>query len=554
MADQQLLSPVSPAVASPLAEPAAIAPVCSIGSSPEMVWEQQMEQTLFKATTPLSVEVSQASALQPLPPPAIEAVQQLVQIIRQLRSPESGWPDDLPQTPETLAPYVIEEAQDLLDAIASAPGLCTTLPTQPQPALLNQWKQGIVLQDAAPQLLWWVARSGYELMRLMEGVPAQQFQPDQGWQQGILRLEVVLDVQVSGISGRFDLATQQAPQAPLDSEMLLQAESNDFCCLPTRAIDLLQRWTEQLQATTPGLRHWLEGLQVEALAPFHRWQTGTVQLCLSLEFITAEPAEENALETEDAKHIPALLPLPGAIVDEDIAQVIEQPVVQFTDQKWLQEYSSIIMRQALTNLLSTQAEQLERLITPAPSLTNLVKATCAIAADLNASLTLRSRDFLQQTMKLEMLLSRLLWGVSSSAYEVMQLMGGVSATLLQPHQPWERGILRLAVCLNVKTTTQEWRLDLATGLAPKSHLALLDRGAIAQIDTPPWNSSPLLIEQLQTQVETRITEAVPELRLMMAGTQIDLEDLNGNSTSQPGAIRLELGFEFGSDRIQLLDL
>lgn len=47
----------------------------------------------------------------------LAAIQQLVTVVAQLRSPEGGCPWDLQQTPETLIPYIIEEAYETVDAI-----------------------------------------------------------------------------------------------------------------------------------------------------------------------------------------------------------------------------------------------------------------------------------------------------------------------------------------------------------------------------------------------------------------------------------------------------
>ena len=47
----------------------------------------------------------------------LAAVQQLISVVAQLRSPDGGCPWDLAQTPETLTPYVIEEAYEVVDAI-----------------------------------------------------------------------------------------------------------------------------------------------------------------------------------------------------------------------------------------------------------------------------------------------------------------------------------------------------------------------------------------------------------------------------------------------------
>lgn len=58
--------------------------------------------------TPLSTQAS-----------ALEALQQLIDVVAQLRSPNGGCPWDLAQTPQTLTPYVIEEAYEVVDAIRS---------------------------------------------------------------------------------------------------------------------------------------------------------------------------------------------------------------------------------------------------------------------------------------------------------------------------------------------------------------------------------------------------------------------------------------------------
>ncbi|MBD1997438.1 nucleoside triphosphate pyrophosphohydrolase [Leptolyngbya sp. FACHB-541] len=47
----------------------------------------------------------------------LSALQRLVEVVAQLRSPNGGCPWDLAQTPETLIPYVIEEAYEVVDAI-----------------------------------------------------------------------------------------------------------------------------------------------------------------------------------------------------------------------------------------------------------------------------------------------------------------------------------------------------------------------------------------------------------------------------------------------------
>lgn len=49
----------------------------------------------------------------------LNALQELIEIVAELRSPDGGCPWDIEQTPETLIPYIIEEAYETVAAIQS---------------------------------------------------------------------------------------------------------------------------------------------------------------------------------------------------------------------------------------------------------------------------------------------------------------------------------------------------------------------------------------------------------------------------------------------------
>ncbi|MEL6139547.1 MAG: nucleoside triphosphate pyrophosphohydrolase [Cyanobacteria bacterium J06628_6] len=50
-------------------------------------------------------------------PNPTESLQRLIDVVAQLRNPDGGCPWDLKQTPESLVPYVTEEAYEVVDAI-----------------------------------------------------------------------------------------------------------------------------------------------------------------------------------------------------------------------------------------------------------------------------------------------------------------------------------------------------------------------------------------------------------------------------------------------------
>lgn len=62
-----------------------------------------------------------SSQSQTMPTPddeALKAMRQLIEVVASLRSPDGGCPWDLAQTPETLKPYIIEEAYEVVHAIS----------------------------------------------------------------------------------------------------------------------------------------------------------------------------------------------------------------------------------------------------------------------------------------------------------------------------------------------------------------------------------------------------------------------------------------------------
>lgn len=63
-------------------------------------------------STPLNTEVASTEQTQ-----ILSELQRLIAVIAQLRDPISGCPWDLEQTPQSLTPYVVEEAYEVVDAV-----------------------------------------------------------------------------------------------------------------------------------------------------------------------------------------------------------------------------------------------------------------------------------------------------------------------------------------------------------------------------------------------------------------------------------------------------
>ena len=124
----------------------------------------------------------------------LTALQQLIEVVAKLRSPDGGCPWDLAQTRETLIPYVIEEAYEVVDAIRSGD------------------------QDAIAEEL------------------------------GDLLLQVVLQAQVASDQGQFDLSRV----AETITQKLIRRHPHVFADLAVEDIDQIHRNWEQIKAAEKG--------------------------------------------------------------------------------------------------------------------------------------------------------------------------------------------------------------------------------------------------------------------------------------------------------------
>lgn len=464
------------------------------------------------APAPALADLSQAlvrfAALQSEPvvvpaPGSISAMQRLVELVGQLRG-EPDSPEAI--TAEGLVDYVQDEAQDALDALKADIWsvnvdrlVCPT---------------GVVdLKHLALWLMWGVARSRADVMPLMEGVAAQMSQASQAPQSGILRLVAVLEMQMAETCVAIDLATLQPAAAALDSEATIQIDS---LAIETNAADLVQQIETEMQTATPELQPFLKALSAEALLPWHRWQSGTLQLCLRFEFTPLRSRQ----------------PAPAA------------PQICLAEPTWRQQHDAAVLRQHIAQALSRQRTAIEAVVNGADPLTAIVQLAWNLADQFQSCRWLSRR--LHPEMTLETLTRKLLWSISQSTHEVMQLMGGIPVNLLVPAADWAAGTLRFVVQLKLQMPTADYQLDVTTGqIAEPQDWLPLDAVVqlSSQLQSMPGGESPLLLQQLQDQVQQAIDRSVSELALWRTGTLIDWLDENSEQW-QSAIVRLETGFAF----------
>lgn len=458
-------------------------------------------------------DVAPAATL-PLSPQVVSAMQRLVAILTELRSPEGGWPADLPQTPDNLAPYVLEEVYECLEALArQAPE------PEPTPPSLDYCAAPWPLGDLALKLLWYVARGSYRLMQLLGGLPARVSQPAGSWQAGVVRLVVVLSGKGPDGSWALDLTTSQSVPPLLTQESLIQFEEGAESASLWVA-SLRQQLVQQFCTVTPEAAGLLDPFPAEWLMPGHGWQRGVLRLRFGFAFTVEEDGdrpldlETGAETTADSVWVRSLDPL---VLMPYATSIIEQEVAKFLPDLRHLEADEADLGQGDTNLV-----------------TQLVVAGCAVL-DRFQTAAHGAVGQLQAKLPLEDWISGLLWRVTSSDFRIMQGMGGVPVRVLMPGAAWQAGLLRLRLLGVVETAEQEWVLDLATGQAIAEE-ALPEDSMVAHGDR--LMSAAAYLAELQDLLRSRATDVAALLEGVAAEIQ------SGDAEWQEAWVRLHLDLEF----------
>lgn len=480
----------------------------------EVVWEwDRKRETLLK--------LKDEEDVAPLEhPPAVssqvwEAMRRLMDIVEKLRSPDSGWSENLPQTPENLLPYVIEEAYEVSDALKEV---------TPQPAIAggSQFIRASALSSPSPyllieelsfRLLWYVARGSYELMQLLSGIDSRILLPDGDWQTGILRLVPILEVNASDIRWFLDLVTRQPPHSNLQPNTRIQLAVGD-CDLQ----QLMQRLMQQIQATTPEAKRFTEKASIELLEPGKSWLSGEVRLTIDFEFLADD---SNGVTDETATGSDTIVrPIDPAVIDAYYQGLL------------VPELSGAIIQLPTADRRDDGEEERSRLEAIVETATGLV----------NRCATHPFSSHFTNEINLDKWMPMLLWQLTGTSYDIMRLLGGVKAYILQPDWGWDVGTLRLLGILNLESTRSKIRFDLATGQPLKPSYFGLMNDTIVQLADSSFSRESERVETLMNQLIEPIYNSASALTLSLEGTTIELLEPHGNW--QPGFVQLSLDLEF----------
>ncbi len=521
-----------------------------------------LKETVYRLDTGLM-------ACQPEVPSArvMEALRQLVDIVLQLRSPTGGWPAALKQTPENLVTYVGEEIGELLDSLdQEEPN--TTADAEENSTVV------VPMAELIPHVLWLLASSNYEVMRLLEGVRSRVYTTNTHFSLGVVRLVPVLSLQGGESDYGLDLVTQAEPDEALfvSESSTIKLVENDLDDQPMAVATMLASLKQEISQTKPQLSQLLgAGWSTAALSPFQPWQRGVLNLRLYLADMgerqsssapasTGPPAHGQASQPSFESSDPTPTAASGFTLD-DFAGVLEDAPQEnasgilgdwltFTDEAWVQDFlngcACEIMLQHLPKLFPNSvhgAEARELLcIELAYAATTLVQGDQALS----------KHTFVHEPALVADIWLRLRWYLAHCSERVMQLMGGLFCRLLLPGRGWQQGYLYLKPVMtltgprgNVSETMESWSwmLDLANGrLLPTHPLTLPAEAVVDLVGNQAWQS-PLAIGELAQMIDRDITHyAAAIAALGTRGTTINLHRLESEEGLQSGYLKLNWGF------------
>ncbi|MBE9144563.1 hypothetical protein IQ236_15240 [Planktothrix mougeotii LEGE 06226] len=528
------------------------------------------DQTLIKFKDPVCFNLVPPSP--EISAPVIQAMQELVQIIAHLRSPNGSWPIDLPQTPENLIPYVTEEVSEVLAAYQTHPISASNIQSDFFPKKDSNIQTPVILffNTLISQLLWNFAQTSYQFMRLLTGINAEILLPHQDWTPGKLRLVASLIIKTENLQSSIDLATSDSPPPLITSEAYLQSNDCSFCQNPLEVQFFLRQITHHFQDNFQGFNLLNHPIQAEFLSPNSQWEPIEMSIEIGFQFIpdpkTSEVSpfdyflENDSIDEELFQNTPiqdveysilasiphsSLLKTHVRLTDPNIIQPYIQTQIKYYGlhglqrKKQLQLTDSVNSSSELSLTLGSQTEEFE--------LIELIQIADELVDIIYSPKSPSSLIRLQPEIPLIDLSLRLLWQIVKSSYNVMQLMSGIQAKVLQPGFLWQTGTLRLLMVLSAEFLSDSWELDIATSQPLKFDLKPIIPESIIQSDWSEWCRSPQSLVVLKLQV-INLLETLPELQSWMKGVKIDWgnpnEDLELSTNWQPGLAQLSLDFEW----------
>jgi hypothetical protein len=500
----------------------------------------------------------------------MQALSQLVEIVMQLKSPMGGWPADLEQTPENLADYVSEETWEFLDAL-DRDDLKSSIEATGQGTVM------VTVAELIPHLLWLLASSNYEVMRLLEGVRSRVYTTETQFSMSVVRLVPILNLRLGETHYALDLVTQAEPDPALylTDAMAVKLVENDLDDQPMAVPQMLGYLSREIAQTKPQLLELLgSGWATRALSPFQTWEAGT--LTLQLHLANMGERSPNDDRQPDSFPLPEQSQLSQASSEpeatpqtatsgftlDDFADVLEVDTqvgtqgvlgdwITFTDEAWVHNFLNScaceIMLQHLPTL--TLAADQEKDARELACINLVYGATTLVQGDQ----ALSKHTFVHEPVLMADLWLRLRWYLAHCSERVMQLMGGIGCRVLVPGRGWQQGYVYLRPVMTLdgngatsplepETEQRLWTLDLGSGrLLPTMPTLLPDDAVITVVDESSWQF-PSTVGALSEQIAQDIADYAPAINaLRQHGTPVNVHCLELTEGLQGGQLKLDWG-------------
>ncbi len=513
-----------------------------------------------------------------IPSSLVEAIQRLVQIIAHLRSPNGSWPSNLPQTPENLIPYVTEEVSEVLVAyqkytILPSPIVSNVSDTKD---LKLQSSVILFLNTLISKLLWNLAQSSYQMMRLLTGINAEILFPNQDWTPGKLRLVASLIIKNENSYSLIDLATNDFPPPLITSEAYVQSNDCSFCQHPLEIQSFLKQIIQHIENNCPTINLLSDPIETKFLSPHTQWESIQISIDLGFQFVpdpkTSEvtpfnnsldniPIEENLFENTPIQDVEysILASLPKSSLLEMNIRLTDPKIIQPYIETQIKSYGLQGLQQKKPQFSQSVKSDLEPKFLnldhqEKPDIIELIEIADELVDVIYSPKSPASLINLKPEISLIDLSLRLLWQVVKSNYNIMQLMSGIEAKVLQPGFGWQAGTLRLLSVLSAEFLNDSWNFDIASSQPLNFDLNPISAESIIQSDSIEWCRSPQSLDFLKSQI-INILENVPEIKSWMKGVKIEGEncDLELSNTWQSGLAQLSFDFEWISGQHNLVE-
>lgn len=492
------------------------------------------------------------SGQSPIAPTARTAALKLVQMVRTLCLPGSGWPADLPQTPQNLLPYVSEEVEELLEALHQpaddADAAIGLLQTTADSSLQTIGDRSFA--QLVPDILWGVAASTYEAMCLLEGVSVSSHTAAGPAIEGV-RLVPYLQFESRDQTLTLDLVTQSAfdEQTALPAATWIALEDGPWNGSGGSVADYVDHLWAAIAPEHAALQSLRNGWRIAALWPRQRWCHGVLQLKLALVPLPTAPRSETAAQTStapEAATLPANLalfaaefPVGAAAAPKQLAAATQPPSltswVSFIDDRWVDQFVAAALSQHLIAQLTPQgAADIADVTTP-----RLVQWAYEAFERAEAQ-AYTALTFVQQSVLLSDLWPQLRWWLMRLHPGIMTLMGGVPVAYLAPQQDWRLGDLTLHVTLCLQLSEDTWWLNLSTGRWETAPSPLPEESVLIFRDPGLWTGQTWLLGELRSRLQMALKRQFPVMDLLLPGTPVELRSLEAADDACQGHLSLQL--------------